>query len=313
MSSAKKILVTGGAGYIGTTLVPLLLDSGHKVTVLDNLMFGGQGMLPNFSKKNFEFIKGDVRDLKTVKKAAKGADYIIHLAAIVGYPACRKDPKTSRAINVLGTQNVVKAANKKIPVLFASTGSNYGKLIDKYCTEETPLKPLSDYGKQKTKAESVVKENKNFIIYRFATAFGLSPRMRLDLLINDFTFRAVKDKTLIVYEKEFMRTFIHVKDIARSFLHAMENFETMNGQIYNVGDDKLNFSKENVCRALQKKFDYYLHFADTGRDIDQRNYMVDYSKIHATGFYCEIGLEEGMDEIIKASQVIEIKNPYSNV
>lgn len=313
MSSAKKILVTGGAGYIGTTLVPLLLDSGHKVTVLDNLMFGGQGMLPNFSKKNFEFIKGDVRDLKSVKKAAKGADYIIHLAAIVGYPACRKDPKTSRAINVLGTQNVVKAANKKIPVLFASTGSNYGKLIDKYCTEETPLKPLSDYGKQKTKAESVVKKNKNFIIYRFATAFGLSPRMRLDLLINDFTFRAVKDKTLIVYEKEFMRTFIHVKDIARSFLHAMENFEKMNGQIYNVGDDKLNFSKEDVCRALQKKFDYYLHFADTGRDIDQRNYMVDYSKIHATGFYCEIGLEEGMDEIIKASQVIEIKNPYSNV
>ncbi len=308
-----KILVTGGAGYLGTTLVPMLLEQGYKVRVFDNLSFGGQGILPNFSNPNFEFIKGDIRDPKRVKQAVKGVDFIIHLAAIVGYPACRKDPKTSREINVGGTENLVKAANKKIPIIFASTGSNYGKLINKYCTETTPLKPLSDYGKQKTKAESIIKTNKNFIIYRFATAFGLSPRLRLDLLINDFTVRAVKDRTLIVYEKEFMRTFIHVRDVARSFIHALENFKQMNGEIYNVGDEKLNFSKEDICLALQKKLDYYLHFADTGKDIDQRNYMVDYSKIQSTGFRCKVGLAEGIEEMIKAAEVIEIKNPYSNV
>ncbi len=309
----NKILVTGGGGYIGTTLVPMLLEAGYKIRVLDNLMFGGQGLLANFASLDFEFVKGDVRDLKTVKKAAVGVDYIIHLAAIVGYPACRKDPKWSREINVVGTENVVKAANKKIPVLFASTGSNYGKLVEKYCTETTPLKPLSDYGRQKTKAEEIVKTNKNFIIYRFATAFGLSPRLRLDLLINDFTIKAVKDRTLIVYEKEFMRTFIHVRDIARSFLHALKNFKKMNGEIYNVGDSKMNYSKEYVCASLLKKVDFYLHFADTGKDIDQRNYMVDYSKIRATGFRCKVGLHEGLDEMIKAADIVEFKNPYSNV
>jgi len=312
-NKAKTVLVTGGAGYLGTTLVPILLEKGFKVRVLDNLTFGGHGLLPNFVSPHFEFIKGDVRDLAAVKKAVAGVDFIIHLAAIVGYPACRKDPKTSRAINVDGTKNIVKAANKKIPILYASTGSNYGKLINKYCTETTPLKPLSDYGKQKTAAEAIVKTNKNFVIYRFATAFGLSPRLRLDLLINDFTMRAVKDRTLIVYEKEFMRTFIHVRDIARAFVHAIENFEIMNGEIYNVGDDKMNYSKEYVCKTLQKKIDYYLHFADTGKDIDQRDYMVDYRKIRATGFRCKIDLNEGIDEMLRAADTIEIKTPYSNV
>jgi len=316
MKKAKKIskvLITGGAGYIGSVLTPMLLEHDFKVRVFDNLAVGGQGLLGNFSNPNFEFVKGDVRDLLAVKKAVAGMDMIIHLAAIVGYPACRKDPKTSRAINVDGTMNVVKVANKKTPVIFASTGSNYGKLIDKYCTETTPLKPLSDYGKQKTKAESIIKANKNFIIYRFATAFGVSPRMRLDLLINDFAYRAVKDKTIIVYEKEFMRTFIHVQDIARSFLHAIKNFDKMNGEIYNVGDESLNFSKEDVAKALLKQTDYYLHFADSGKDIDQRNYIVDYSKIRATGFKCKISLQEGLRELTSAVEVVEIKNPYSNV
>jgi len=307
-----KVLVTGGAGYVGSTVVPMLLEQGYYVRVFDNLSMGGQGLLPNFTKKNFEFVKGDIRNLKEVKTTVEGMDFIIHLAGIVGYPACRKDPKGSRDINVTGTQNVVKAANKKIPILYASTGSNYGKLIDKYCTETTPLNPLSDYGKQKTKAEEVVKKNNHYVIYRFATAFGLSPRLRLDLLINDFSFRAVKDKTLIVYEKEFMRTFIHVKDMGRAFIHALENFEKMDGEIYNVGDDSINFSKEDVCTMLLKKVKYYLHFADSGKDLDQRDYMVDYNKIRKTGFTCIVGLEEGMDELIKAAEVIEIKHPYSN-
>ncbi len=309
----KRILVTGGAGYIGSCLVPMLLENGYKVRVLDNLAMGGQGLFQNFSNPNFEFVKGDVRDLAVVKKAIQGMDFVVHLAGIVGYPACRKDPKTSYEINVGGTENIVKASNKKIPILFASTGSNYGKLIDKYCTETTPLKPLSDYGKQKTKAETIVKNAKNFIIYRFATAFGISPRLRLDLLINDFAYRAVKDKTIIVYEKEFMRTFLHVRDIARSIIHGIENFSTMNREIYNVGDESLNFSKEDVARALLKQVDFYLHFADAGTDIDQRNYIVDYTKIRATGFKYNVALEQGLKELVKVVDMIEIKNPYSNV
>jgi nucleoside-diphosphate-sugar epimerase len=308
-----QVLITGGAGYIGTTLIGMLLGRGYEVRVFDNLSMGGQALLPYFSEKNFEFIKGDVRDAKAVKTAAAGVDYIIHLAAIVGYPACRKDPKLSQEVNVVGTRNVVAAAAKKIPVLFASTGSNYGKLIDKYCTETTPLNPLTNYGKQKTKAEEIIKGNKKFVIYRFATAFGLSPRLRLDLLVNDFTYRAVNERTLIVYEKEFMRTFIHVRDIARSFIHAIEHFAEMNGEVYNVGDNSMNFSKEQVCLAIQKKVDYYLHFADAGKDFDQRDYMVSYDKIQKTGFNCTVSLDQGIDELIKASSVIEIKNPYTNV
>ena len=313
LNSPIKILVTGGAGYVGSALIPQLLDAGYYVRVLDNISMGGQGMLPNFAKKNFEFVKGDIRDSKIVKKSVEGMDYIIHLAGIVGYPACRKDPKVSREINLTGTKNIVEASNKKIPILYASTGSNYGKLINKFCTETTPLNPLSDYGKQKTQSEELVKKNKNFIIYRFATAFGLSPRLRLDLLINDFCYRAVKEKTLIVYEKEFMRTFIHVRDMGRSFLHALENFKQMNGEIYNVGDNSMNFSKEQVCQEILKKVDYYLHFADSGKDMDQRDYMVSYEKIEKTGFHCTISLEEGIEEMVKAAEVIEIKNPYTNV
>ena len=313
MKSADKplVLVTGGAGYVGSALVPMLLANDYRVRVLDNLSMGSNGVIANFTNPNFEFYRGDIRDPLAVSESLKGADYVIHLAAIVGYPACRKDPKRSKQINEGGTQLLVKLA-KGTPIIFASTGSNYGKLIDKYCTETTPLNPLSDYGKQKTKAEDLIKNNKHYVIYRFATAFGAAPRMRLDLLINDFTYRAVREKTLIVYEKHFMRTFIHVRDMARSFLHALENFKDMDREIYNVGDQDLNYSKEDVCLLLLKKFPFYLHFADTGKDMDQRDYMVDYSKIAKTGFRCKVGLEEGVDELIKVSKVLDIVHPYGN-
>lgn len=313
MNNKKNILVTGGAGYVGSVLVDKLLSSGYRVTVFDNLSMGGHGLLHNLSNENLKFIKGDIRDFEAVKKASIDIDFIVHLAAIVGYPACRKDPKMSRAVNVDGTKNIVKIANKKIPVIFASTGSSYGKLIGKYCTETTPLKPLSDYGKQKAEAEKIVAKNEKFIIYRFATAFGISPRLRLDLLINDFAYKAVKEKTIIVYEKEFMRTFIHVKDMADSFIHAIENFKKMNAEIYNVGDESLNFSKEDVAKMLQNLTSFYLHFADSGKDIDQRNYVVDYRKIRSTGFKCKVGLKQGLAGLVKAMDLIEIKNPYSNV
>lgn len=309
----KTILITGGAGYVGVPTVSLLLERGYKVRVFDNLSWEGEVIFPFIPNPHFDFIKGDVREKKQLQEAFKGIDAIIHLAAIVGFPACRKFPEESRQINVGGTKNIVELANGKVPIIFASTGSTYGKVIEKYCTETTPLNPLSHYGRQKAEAEDIVKTNKDYIIYRFATAFGVSPRMRLDLLINDFTFRAVNEKTLIVYEKEFMRTFIHVKDMARSFLFALENFNKMNKEIYNVGDDKLNISKEDVCKLLQKYVEFYLHFVETGHDIDQRDYMVDFSKIKNMGFKTIISMEEGIQEIIKVCNIINIKNPYSNV
>jgi nucleoside-diphosphate-sugar epimerase len=308
----KKILVTGGAGYVGSTLVEALLDAGYEVRVFDNLRFGGTGLLPFFSDEKLEFRRGDVRDKKAVAQAVEGADAIIHLAAIVGFPACRKDPELSREVNVHGTQNVVDAAAGEIPIFFASTGSNYGKMLERICTETTLLNPLTDYSRQKTEAEEIIKKNEEFVIYRFATAFGISPRMRLDLLPNDFTYRAVRDRSLIVYEKHFMRTFIHVRDMARAFLFALENYRTMRGEIYNVGSNAMNYSKEDICLMIQKKVDYYLHFADIGHDLDQRDYTVSYDKLENLGFKSEVSMERGIDELIKIVELIDIQNPHYN-
>ena len=212
-----RILVTGGAGYVGTSLIPQLLAAGYHVRVLDSLLFGGNQLLPFFRNPNFEFQKGDVRSEADVKSAVKGCDVVIHLAAIVGYPACRKEPKVSEEVNVQGTKNVAAAVSREQLVLFGSTGSNYGQVED-ICTEDTPLNPLSLYGQTKTMAEAHLLANCTTVAFRFATAFGLSPRLRLDLLINDFTHRAVTQQYLVVYEKHFMRTFIHVHDMGRAFL-----------------------------------------------------------------------------------------------
>ncbi|MEM4272647.1 MAG: NAD(P)-dependent oxidoreductase [Candidatus Bilamarchaeaceae archaeon] len=308
-----KILVTGGAGYVGSWVVPALLEKGNEVRVLDNLTFGGASMLPFFANPKFELIVGDVADRKTMEKAVKGVDMVIHLAAIVGYPACRKYPELSRKTNVEGMRLLCEVADKNTPILFASTGSTYGKLIGDLCTETTPLNPLTSYGEQKKEAEEILTKRGNYVIYRFATAYGVSPRMRLDLLPNDFTYRALRDKTLIVYEKNFMRTFIHVRDMAKSFVFATENYAKMKNEVYNVGDENQNLSKEAICKIIQKYVDYYLHFADVGKDFDQRDYVVSYEKIRKAGFTPSITIDEGIKEMVKAMQVIDVKNPYSNV
>ena len=309
----KKVLVTGGAGYIGSVLVPELLNAGYDVTVYDSLMFGGNSLFTSFLNPNFHFVSGDVRDIFKLRKCAEDKDVIIHLAAIVGYPACQKNQTLAREVNLDATKGLVDVLRPDQYILFGSTGSNYGAVKEGVCTEETPLNPLSLYGETKTEAEKYLIENSNSTAYRFATAFGLSPRLRLDLLINDFVNKAINQKYIVVYESHFMRTFIHVKDIARSFLFAIENHDKMSGQVYNVGGNSMNYSKRDVCNLIQEKIDYYLHLADIGMDADKRDYVVSYDKINKLGFETTITLEQGIDELVKGIKTIKYNDPYANV
>lgn len=307
-----KVLVTGGAGYVGSSLVPQLLQNGCQVRVFDNLSFGGDQLLPFFRSPNFEFMKGDIRDTRDVAAAVDGQDVIIHLAAIVGYPACRSDPQRAEEVNVMGTRNIAKAVSRSQTVLFGSTGSNYGAVED-ICTEETPLHPLSLYGQTKTLAESILLNECSTVAFRFATAFGLSPRLRLDLLVNDFTYRALSQQYLVVYEAHFMRTFIHVHDMGRAFGFAIDNTDRMLGQVYNVGSDKMNYSKRQVCEMIQQQVECYVHYAEVGADADKRDYVVSYDKLSRLGYDTSISLGQGIGELVNGFAVLSFKNPYSNV
>lgn len=308
----KNILVTGGAGYIGSILVPMLLERGYKVRVLDSLMYGGKSILPCFASNNFEFVRGDVRKVEDLRSAVDTMDAVVHLAAIVGFPACKKNPQLAQEINQEATI-LLEGLRHDHPMLFASTGSNYGALVGDVCTEETPLNPLTIYGKTKTAAEAYLLNRGNVVAYRYATAFGVAPRLRLDLLINDFAYQAVKNRNLIIYEKSFKRTFIHVRDIALSMIYALENFHSMRDEVYNVGSNDMNFSKEDIALMIKQRIDYYLHFAEIGKDEDQRNYEVSYEKINKTGFHTTIGIDEGIDELLRVMDVIEVVNEFSNV
>lgn len=307
-----RVLVTGGAGYIGTSLIPQLLDAGHHVRVFDNLYFGGEQLLPFFRYSGFEFVKGDIRNRAELTAAVRGQDAIIHLAAIVGYPACRKNPVLAEEVNVQGTKNIASVISREQLVIVGLTGSNYGA-IEEICTEETPLNPLSLYGQTKTIAERHLLENCSTVAFRFATAFGLSPRLRLDLLVNDFTYKAFTQKYLVVYEAHFMRTFIHVRDIGRAFLLALDNVDRMRGEVYNVGSDEMNFSKRDVCEMIQRRVTCYVHYAEIGEDADKRNYVVSYGKVRKLGYKTTITLEEGVVELSNGFAVLSFKNPYSNV
>ena len=307
----KKILVTGGAGYIGTSLVPKLLNKGYEVTVFDNLMVGGNQLIPFFRYENFKFIRGDIRNIEELKNAVKDQNIIIHLAALVGFPACRMNPELAREINVQGTINLIDVCDRNQLIFYGSTGSNYGSVKD-ICTESTPLHPLSLYGETKTKAEELLLERGNTIAYRFATAFGISPRLRLDLLINDFTHKCIKDGYLVVYEKNYMRTFIHVSDIAECFIFGIENIDDMVDNVFNVGNDLMNHSKEEVCDMIGDKTGAFIHYEEIGEDADKRNYIVSYNKIKKLGFETNITVEEGINEVINALKVTDFKNTYTN-
>mgnify|MGYP003666332247 CR=1 FL=1 len=308
----KKILVTGGAGYVGTALLPKLLEAGHEVTVFDNLMQGGNQLLSFFRNKNFHFVNGDVTIKNDLAEAVKGMDVIVHLAAIVGFPACKNNPELATAVNVDGTQNLIDVTTPEQIILYGSTGSNYGKVTD-ICTEESPLNPLSLYGETKTQAEHMLMARGNTVAYRFATAFGVSHRLRLDLLINDFTNKCLRDGYLVVYEKHFMRTFIHVSDMANAFMLAINNLDRMVDNVYNIGDDSMNYSKEEICNMVAEKTDAFIHFEEIGSDADKRNYVVSYDKVRALGFRTEVTIQDGIDEIIKALNVVDFTNPYVNI
>jgi nucleoside-diphosphate-sugar epimerase len=308
-----RVLVTGGAGYIGCVLVPLLLDAGHEVRVLDSLRKGGLGLLPYMPHPRLELIKGDIRDTETVKGAVRSADVVMHLAAIVGYPACAKDPWLARTTNVDGTINLCRHLSPQQLTIYPSSLSNYGTVPNGTCTEDIEPTPVTLYGITKLEGEKVLLNHGNVIIFRPATAFGLSPQMRLDLLFNEFVFRALKERYLVVYEPDHMRAFIHVRDLARAFLFALENGRDMMDEIYNLGAESLNLRKGELARRIRQKIDFMLNISEVGEDPDKRDYTVDFSKLRAVGYETAISINEGIDELAKGLQAVEVMNPFINM
>jgi len=296
-----KILVTGGAGYIGSSLVPLLLAGRHEVTVFDLLNRKSNILLPNFRKPGFSIIQGDIRDDDAVGEAVQETDAIVHLAAVSGYEDCKKNPSEAKEINVGGTRKLVKAAQGRF-LLLASTSSCYGTVEPGVvCTEETPVNPISLYGATKADAEISVLDYPESLVFRFATGYGISPMMRLNLMVNSFVDQLIRTGELSVYEKEARRTFFHVQDMARSIVYALENRDKFPQRVYNIGDDKQNMTKEEVCRVI-------LHYLPDGRitwdaggeDPDKRNYQVSYALLGKTGFVPETGFEQGVEALVRA-------------
>ena len=300
---SERVLVTGGLGYLGSILCEHLLDAGYRVTALDNLMYGTgqQGLYHLCADPNFDFVKGDVRDEDTMRAALKNADAIINLAAIVGASACDRDPALATSVNLDAVKLLNRLRSPNQLVVFPNTNSGYGATTgEAYCTEETPLEPISLYGRTKVEAEQLLLNSPNAIAFRLATVFGFSPRMRLDLLVNHFVYAAVKEGYLVLFEKEFKRNFVHVRDVADCMLHALENRERMVGNVYNLGLDSANVSKEELALRVKHHVpNFYLHFAAIGQDPDKRNYVVSSAKLRGAGFEAQRSLDDGIRELIK--------------
>jgi nucleoside-diphosphate-sugar epimerase len=305
-----RILVTGGAGYIGSLLCPVLLDAGHEVILLDSLMFGVQPILHFITHPKLEVVHGDVRDPRVVAPLAAKADAVLHLAAIVGYPACAADPTTAETTNVDGTRVLVDALTASQMLVYASTGSTYGQ-CETVATEETPINPLTLYGRTKRDAETLVVD-KGGVGLRFATVFGLSPRLRLDLLVNDFCYQAYHNKQVILFEGHHRRTFLHARDAAGVYPFTLEHYGQMKGDVFNVGASDMNYTKIEVANAIRQLQPFYLHEAAVGEDLDKRNYEVSYAKINALGYHATITLDEGIREMMRVIPFIQQRSPWRN-
>ena len=311
----KKVLITGGAGYIGSVLTEVLLDNGYNVTVFDNLIYKQTSLLHLCDNKRFEFVKGDVINQKELLPHIVNNDIIIPLAAIVGAPACDANKDLATAINYTQIEFIVDNIRKDQKLLMPNTNSQYGSSKD-IITEDSPFNPLSHYAVTKCKAEEYIMDWDNGICLRLATVFGSSPRMRTDLLVNDFVYKAMSQDCLVLFQSHFKRNYIHVRDIAYTFLHCIENYDKLNGEVFNVGLSKANLNKMELAKTIKMYFPYLVILENEfGKDIDNRNYIVSNDKLEATGWLPRYTIEDGIEELMSAYQMIITDNnkKYTNL
>ncbi len=309
----ENILITGGAGYIGSVLSKSLLDEGYSVTVLDNFRYNQNSLLDCCYDDKFRVIRGDVRDEQILTSSLQNQDFIIHLAALVGAPICNANKDDALTTNFESTKLLLKLRTKNQKILFPCTNSGYGiGEKGKYCTEETPLRPISFYGQTKVNSEKAILDDGNSISFRLATVFGVSPRMRLDLLVNDFVHKAMNEKFIGIFEGHFQRNYIHIRDVVRVFLHGINNFDNMKNQSYNVGLSDANLSKLELCEKIKEHIsDFIFVESNLGEDPDKRDYIVSNEKIENTGFKPQFSLDFGIEELIKCYTIFK-KQPYGN-
>lgn len=309
-----NILITGGAGYIGSVMAPFLLEQGHSVTVVDNFTYGQASLLDCCHRPELKIVRGDARNRDLIAREIRTADAIFPLACLVGAPLCDKLPLEAQSINYDAVKMILDLRSPSQIVIFPTTNSGYGigeQGVE--CTEESPMKPVSLYGRLKVQIEEDILASGNAITLRLATVFGVSPRMRVDLLVNDFTYRALSDRFLVLFEAHFMRNYIHIRDVARAFQHGLDNFDRMKNEPYNVGLSDANLSKWQLCEEIRKQIpDFVFLEAPVGEDPDKRDYMVSNAKIEATGFRPRYSIQAGIAELIKGYQVIR-RHRYGNV
>ena len=298
--------MTGGAGYLGSVLCERLLAAGHRVTVLDAMAHGVPSLLHLCGQPDFEFLRGDVRDEALVRKLLGGADAVLPLAAVVGATACDRDPLLTRSVNLDAVRLLLRLRSPTQLVVFPNTNSGYGASSgDVFCTEDTPLEPLSLYGRTKVDAERAVLDAPNTLTLRLATVFGSSPRLRLDLLVNHFVHAAVTDGYLVIFEKDFKRNFIHVRDVADCFLHCLENATKMTGRAFNAGLDAANLSKGELALKIKEQVpNLHITFSEIGSDPDKRNYIVSNQRLREAGFEARRSLDAGIAELIRAYRLL---------